>query len=169
VFTSAALIIEAKNACCACSGRQSERGNEVEGLANRMFDLGTAKGNQRSPPPAHCDIETDVLVVGAGVTGALIADALAMSELKVTVVDKRGPAKGSTTASTRSPAARHLQNVGRRRRCAGDHAGPLTSGTFSPSAVAKSIWWSCSSTRICRICSAMANSPMASHCRTLSR
>jgi hypothetical protein len=31
---------------------------------------------------------------------------------------------------------------------------PLTSGTSTPSAVAKSIWWSCSSTRICRISSA---------------
>jgi glycine/D-amino acid oxidase-like deaminating enzyme len=50
--------------------------------------------------PLTRDIETDVLVVGAGITGALIADALAMSELKVTVVDKRGLAKGSTTAST---------------------------------------------------------------------
>jgi hypothetical protein len=34
------------------------------------------------------------------------------------------------------------------------HARPLTSGASSPSAVARSIWWSCSSTRICRICSA---------------
>jgi ribulose 1,5-bisphosphate synthetase/thiazole synthase len=34
--------------------------------------------------PLTRDIETDVLVVGAGITGALIADALAMSELKVT-------------------------------------------------------------------------------------
>jgi glycine/D-amino acid oxidase-like deaminating enzyme len=50
--------------------------------------------------PLTRDIETDVLVVGAGITGALIADALAMSELKVTVVDKRGPAKGSTNART---------------------------------------------------------------------
>jgi hypothetical protein len=54
----------------------------------------------------------------------------------------------------------------------GYHVGsnhPLTSGTSTPSAVAKSIWWSCSSTRICRISSAMANSPSASHCRTLAR
>lgn len=50
--------------------------------------------------PLTRDIETDVLVIGAGITGALVADALAMSGLKVAVVDKRGPAKGSTTAST---------------------------------------------------------------------
>jgi glycine/D-amino acid oxidase-like deaminating enzyme len=46
------------------------------------------------------DIETDVLVIGAGITGALVADALAASDLTVTVVDRRAPAKGSTIAST---------------------------------------------------------------------
>jgi len=46
------------------------------------------------------DIETDVLVVGAGITGAIVADALASRGLKVTIVDKRGVAKGSTAAST---------------------------------------------------------------------
>ena len=44
----------------------------------------------------------------------------------------------------------------------------LTSGTSSPRAVAKSIWWSCSCTRISRICSAMANSLRASHWRIRS-
>ena len=42
-------------------------------------------------------------------------------------------------------------------------------GVSSPRAVAKSIWCSCSSTRMSRICSAMANSPSASHWRTRSR
>jgi glycine/D-amino acid oxidase-like deaminating enzyme len=46
------------------------------------------------------DIETDVLVIGAGITGALIADALASEGANVIVVDKRGLAKGSTVAST---------------------------------------------------------------------
>ena len=41
-----------------------------------------------------------MLVIGAGITGAMIADALSAAGLKVAVVDKRGPAKGSTTAST---------------------------------------------------------------------
>jgi glycine/D-amino acid oxidase-like deaminating enzyme len=46
------------------------------------------------------DTRIDVLVMGAGITGALIADALARTGLKVAVVDKRGLAKGSTMAST---------------------------------------------------------------------
>ena len=47
-----------------------------------------------------CDVTTDVLVIGAGITGALIADALASAGAQVAVVDKRGLAKGSTAAST---------------------------------------------------------------------
>jgi glycine/D-amino acid oxidase-like deaminating enzyme len=46
------------------------------------------------------DITTDVLVIGAGFTGAIIADALASAGRKVAVVDRRGLAKGSTLAST---------------------------------------------------------------------
>ena len=46
------------------------------------------------------DIKTDVLVIGAGITGALIADALTSAGVEVAVVDKRGLAKGSTVAST---------------------------------------------------------------------
>lgn len=38
--------------------------------------------------------------MGAGITGAMIADALAATGVPVAVVDKRGPAKGSTVAST---------------------------------------------------------------------
>ena len=50
--------------------------------------------------PLAADLETDVLVLGAGITGALIANALASSRLEVALIDKRGLAKGSTTAST---------------------------------------------------------------------
>jgi NADPH-dependent 2,4-dienoyl-CoA reductase/sulfur reductase-like enzyme len=49
----------------------------------------------RAPPVPHQplkhDIETDVLVVGAGITGAMVADALRDSRLRVAVVDRRGP------------------------------------------------------------------------------
>jgi len=46
------------------------------------------------------DLETDFIVVGAGVTGATIAQALAEEGYEVIMIEKRHPAKGSTFAST---------------------------------------------------------------------
>lgn len=51
-------------------------------------------------PPLTSDVECDVAVVGAGVTGALVADRLTEAGLDVVVVDKRDVARGSTAAST---------------------------------------------------------------------
>ena len=48
------------------------------------------------PPPPSCD----VVIVGAGITGALVADALSAEGLSVVVLDRRAPACGSTAAST---------------------------------------------------------------------
>ena len=45
------------------------------------------------------DAKTDVLVIGAGISGALIAEALS-SDHEVMVADRRGPVLGSTPAST---------------------------------------------------------------------
>jgi glycine/D-amino acid oxidase-like deaminating enzyme len=49
--------------------------------------------------PLARDIKTEVLVVGAGITGAMIAEALSTKH-RIVVVDRRGPARGSTLAST---------------------------------------------------------------------
>jgi glycine/D-amino acid oxidase-like deaminating enzyme len=49
-----------------------------------------------SPFPKTCD----VVVIGAGITGALVADALAAEGLSVLVLDRRAPACGSTASST---------------------------------------------------------------------
>jgi ribulose 1,5-bisphosphate synthetase/thiazole synthase len=46
------------------------------------------------------DVRADVIVVGAGVSGALIAEMLTSNGHDVVVVDRRGPARGSTAAST---------------------------------------------------------------------
>lgn len=46
------------------------------------------------------DIQTDVLIVGAGITGAMVAEALAGAGLQIVVVDKRRPMAGATSAST---------------------------------------------------------------------
>lgn len=42
----------------------------------------------------------DVVVVGAGISGALVAEAIADGRRRVLVVDRRGPIEGSTLAST---------------------------------------------------------------------
>ena len=50
------------------------------------------------------DIKTDVLVVGMGISGAMIAEALTADGLDVVVIDRRGAIVGSTPATT---ALRH--------------------------------------------------------------
>lgn len=51
-------------------------------------------------PALDSDASCDVLVVGAGITGALIARSLAAADLDVVVLDKRDAGWGSTAAST---------------------------------------------------------------------
>lgn len=46
------------------------------------------------------DLKADVVVVGAGISGALVADLLTEAGLKVVILDRRGPLLGSTPAST---------------------------------------------------------------------
>lgn len=46
------------------------------------------------------DLSTDVLVIGAGISGALVAESLSAADLRVVVVDRRSPMAGSTSAST---------------------------------------------------------------------
>lgn len=76
-------------------------------MVTRSKDLRTGRSvweAKRAPAVPHRplkrDIETEVLIIGAGITGAMVADALTASGRKVTLVDRRGPAKGSSTAST---------------------------------------------------------------------
>lgn len=46
------------------------------------------------------DIKTDVLVIGMGISGAMIAEALTARGHSVVCIDRRGPLKGSTPATT---------------------------------------------------------------------
>jgi glycine/D-amino acid oxidase-like deaminating enzyme len=46
------------------------------------------------------DVTCDVLVVGAGISGALTAELLSAQGHRVVVVDRRGPFQGSTSANT---------------------------------------------------------------------
>lgn len=75
--------------------------------ATQPKDLRTGKSvwQSRPLPPFPTskltrDITCDVLVVGAGISGAIIAEALTDAGLSVVIVDRRGPLLGSTPAST---------------------------------------------------------------------
>jgi glycine/D-amino acid oxidase-like deaminating enzyme len=46
------------------------------------------------------DVSTDVLVVGMGISGAMMCEALTAAGMSVIAVDRRGPIKGSTAATT---------------------------------------------------------------------
>ncbi len=70
-------------------------------------DLRTGRSPWMSRPLAPCrnpllkrDLTADVIVVGAGISGALVADMLTEAGLSVIIVDRRGPLLGSTPAST---------------------------------------------------------------------
>jgi glycine/D-amino acid oxidase-like deaminating enzyme len=52
------------------------------------------------PPPLPGDRCCDVAVIGAGITGALVSDALTAEGLSVIAIDGRHPGHGSTSAST---------------------------------------------------------------------
>lgn len=57
-------------------------------------------GLVRSYPSLSQSLDCDVLVIGAGITGALVADYLAQQGHEIVVLDRRDVARGSTSAST---------------------------------------------------------------------
>lgn len=57
-------------------------------------------GLMRAFPPLQSDLRCDVLVIGGGITGALIADHLGQHGHEVVVVEQRDIGWGSTAAST---------------------------------------------------------------------
>ena len=60
-----------------------------------------ATDNATAPYPAVTrDIEAEVGVIGAGITGALVAHRLANEGIAAVIIDRRPPASGSTLAST---------------------------------------------------------------------
>lgn len=52
------------------------------------------------PPPLTGSRRCEVVIIGSGITGALIADAMTAAGLAVIAVDRRHPCQGSTSAST---------------------------------------------------------------------
>ncbi len=60
----------------------------------------TRSGPVRMTPTIPTPAALDVLVLGAGITGAFVAHALARTGLRVGILDARGVGRGSTPAST---------------------------------------------------------------------
>ena len=76
-------------------------------LATHQKDLRTGRSLWMSRPSPSVatkrlasDLSTDVLIIGAGVSGAMVAEQLTEAGLDVVIVDRRGPLQGSTPAST---------------------------------------------------------------------
>ncbi|MGZ3338739.1 MAG: NAD(P)/FAD-dependent oxidoreductase [Reyranella sp.] len=72
--------------------------------------------------PLSRDTRCDVLVIGAGITGAMAAEQLTDAGLSVVVLDRRGAVRGSTLASTAllqyeidTPLAKLADRIGRTR------------------------------------------------------
>ncbi|OSZ81426.1 hypothetical protein CAP36_09385 [Chitinophagaceae bacterium IBVUCB2] len=57
-------------------------------------------GLLNSYPSLEKNISTEIIVIGGGITGALISDALISKNYKVTLLDKRDIGQGSTSATT---------------------------------------------------------------------
>ncbi len=77
-----------------------------DNLATRQDDLRSGASPWRAGiarPPGRAldaDLRCDVAIVGAGITGALLAEHLSARGLRVAVVDRERPGFGSTVAST---------------------------------------------------------------------
>ena len=54
----------------------------------------------KSYPSLNADLETEILIVGGGITGALIAYSLIKEGKKVVLIDRRDVCSGSSAAST---------------------------------------------------------------------
>ena len=68
------------------------------------------------------DLRAEVLVVGMGISGAMLAEALTAAGRKVVMIDRRGPMQGSTPATTAlvqfeidQPLTRLTAQIGRER------------------------------------------------------
>ncbi|MFO1142408.1 MAG: FAD-binding oxidoreductase [Amaricoccus sp.] len=95
----------------------------------RILDLRTGRPvwtAYRAPrvpvEPLRRDLKADVLVVGMGISGAMVAEALTADGHEVAMIDRRGPVMGSTPASTAlvqfeidQPMVKLVPRIGRAR------------------------------------------------------
>ncbi len=64
-----------------------------------VWELDEIAPTQPNAPPVE-NIHSDVVIVGAGITGAFLADRFARQGREVIVIDRHAPQKASTSAST---------------------------------------------------------------------
>jgi glycine/D-amino acid oxidase-like deaminating enzyme len=76
-------------------------------VLTKTRDLRTGRSVWQSKQPPRfpryqitADTQSDVVVIGAGISGAMQADLLSAAGFDVLIVDRRGPVRGSTPAST---------------------------------------------------------------------
>ena len=83
------------------SATQHRSATQLRDLRTGM-PLWLAKGRPRVPvsAPESLPEKCDVVVIGSGITGAMLADALTAAGFFVVVLDRRMPCSGSTPAST---------------------------------------------------------------------
>lgn len=107
----------------------SDKAAKTERSATQQRNLRTGRTiwmERRLPSldvrPFPREISCDVAVVGAGISGALIAETLTEAGLDVVILDRRDPTSGSTAASTALlqyeldvPLSRMIERIGRDR------------------------------------------------------
>src|SRR5689334_8874245 len=82
------------------SDSDSERQRLHSGAPFWLLNSGLDELDALEPENEKRNTRADVAIIGAGITGALLADRLTQAGLNVTLYDRRAPAYGSTAAST---------------------------------------------------------------------
>lgn len=83
-----------------CSGENEPKIVAIMKLHSEQSFWRLKNGLLNSYPMLQSDVTADVVIIGAGITGSLIADRLVREGIKVVILDGRDVASGSTSAST---------------------------------------------------------------------
>jgi glycine/D-amino acid oxidase-like deaminating enzyme len=80
--------------------RRSARGNGAHSIRSSQPYFLLRNGIGDAGETLADDVTCDVAIIGAGVTGALVADALVDTGLRIVMLERLGPSQGSTAATT---------------------------------------------------------------------
>lgn len=66
-----------------------------------VWQAGETLPRRRAGPLREAQVvDVDIAIIGAGITGSFLAERLTRTGRRIAIIDRRGPATGSTTAST---------------------------------------------------------------------